>query len=315
MLVHGDGSPFNSSSELEPKDHLSIYSVVQEFMNNQSKTIRAAVNHVIVRGTYSEYAVIINALELSAEIIRSMRRLASGLQRKVPGVKHVWVYVDPRGSKYFFDIERPAMGVGAKKIEGAAAWTQDVNDVTFQVGIFGYTQVNLAMLPKLVEAVEDGIRPTTEHIVQDLFCGYGLFGGMFAKKCGGVIAIDADEASVKNARYNISQAGGKVTAITSNLSASKYEGIMKKIPLVVSSKPQLVVVDPPRTGTDEGLIQSISKTRPDRISHVFCGPDEIERSLKEWNSVGYRATKMIPLDLFPGTLNMEVVVHLEPRQE
>lgn len=313
-LVHGDGAAFNLSSDLEPKSHLTIYSAVQEFMNLQHKSIRALLNHVVIRGTYTENAVILNVMELNANLIRSMRKLAASLQRRVPSVKHVWVYNDPRASKYFFDIERPAMGVGAKKIEGAAAWIQTVNDLKFQVGVFGFTRVNLAMLPSLVHIVEEGVQPDPEYILQDLYCGYGLFGGCMVKKTAGVIAVDADEASVKNARYNISQAGGKAIAIASNLSSSKYATFMNKLPAVVSTKPQLVVVDPPRTGTDEGLIAAISKTRPERISHVFSGPDEIERSLKEWNAAGYRAVKMIPIDMFPGTPNIEVVVHLLPRQ-
>jgi tRNA/tmRNA/rRNA uracil-C5-methylase (TrmA/RlmC/RlmD family) len=312
-LVHGDGSAFNLSSDLEPKNHLTIYSAVQEFMNLQHKSIRSVLNHVVIRGTYDENAVILNVAEMNADLVRSMRRLSASLQRKVPSVKHVWLFNDPRASKYFFDLERPAMGVGAKKIDGSAAWKQTVRDVDFQVGVFGFSRVNLAMLPTLVDAVEEGIMPQPDKIIQDLYCGYGLFGGCLVSKSAGVVAVDADEASVKNARFNISQAGGKAVAITSNLSASKYETFMNKLPLVVSSKPQLVVVDPPRTGTDDGLINAISKTRPERISHVFSGPDEIERSLKEWNSVGYRASKMIPIDMFPGTPSMEVVVHLAPR--
>jgi tRNA/tmRNA/rRNA uracil-C5-methylase (TrmA/RlmC/RlmD family) len=79
------------------------------------------------------------------------------------------------------------------------------------------------------------------------------------------------------------------------------------------SENEVVILDPPRQGTEQGIIQQIALRKPVRVLHIFCGVDEIPKELKAWNQSGYRAERVLPLDMFAGTPNLETMVLLEPK--
>ena len=78
--------------------------------------------------------------------------------------------------------------------------------------------------------------------------------------------------------------------------------------------PEIAVMDPPRQGTDPGVIEALAKRRPARIVHIFCGTDRIPVELRTWAKNGYRVASAVPLDLFPGSANLETLILLETRE-
>lgn len=313
-LLHGDGSDAYGASPLEPISHAEIYVTVEKLLDGLTPMVSGAVNHVILRGTYEEFVLIINVRGLDARIVRSLRTLAERVAKAHPSVKHAWIYHDPKGSRYYLDLERPASGVGAKKLFGASAWLQTIGDITYQVGVFSFTQVNLAMTERLVETVRQHAGVTENDTLYDLYCGYGLFGAAFAKNVSRIIAIDGDESTVDNARYTIRRAGGQVTAIREVLRSGEdidtvVHAIQKMSRKDPAAGPNIVILDPPRAGTAEGVIAAIANgLQPRAVVEIFCGPDEIYRSNREWRQAGYGVQRITPVDLFPGTMNMEFVV-------
>lgn len=316
-LTHGDGSDSSGASPLEPSSHGAIYITVEKQIEALPPMISAAINHVILRGTYDELVLIINVRGLDARIVRALRIMAERVRDAHPSVQHAWIFHDPKGSRYYLDLERPASGVGAKKIFGAAAWKQDVHGITYQVGVFSFTQVNLAMVPTLVDVVRSHAKAEPTDVVYDLYCGYGLFGAALAKQVERVIAVDGDESSVDNARYSIRRAGGQVLALREVLrDGNDMAGFVRSVSKILKRDPaassNVVVLDPPRSGTPERLISAIAGgLEPKRVVEIFCGSDEIYRSTREWKHAGYVAKRVTPVDLFPGTMGMEFVVTYE----
>ena len=313
-LLHGDGSDAYGASPLEPAAHAEIYATIEKLLDGLTPMVSGAVNHFILRGTYEEFAFIINVRGLDARVVRSLRTMAERVQKAHPNVMHAWIFHDPKGSRYYLDLERPATGVGAKKLYGSSAWMQKVGDVNYQVGVFSFTQVNLAMTQALVDTVRAHAGVTTDDTLYDVYCGYGLFGAAMAKDAQRIVAIDGEEATVDNARYTIRRAGGQVTAIRQILRSgddmktvvSTILKMSRKDPAAASN---VVILDPPRAGTSEGLIAATAEgLQPRAVVEIFCGPDEIYRSTKEWKSAGYGIQRVTPLDLFPGTMGMEFVV-------
>jgi tRNA/tmRNA/rRNA uracil-C5-methylase (TrmA/RlmC/RlmD family) len=317
-LEHGDGSDARGASPLEPEEHGRIYATIERLLGAASPFTVRALNHVILRGTYDEHVLIVNVRELDASVVRTVRRLAEQVRTAHPTVLHAWIYHDPKGSRYYLDLERPATGVGAKKLFGAAAWRQDVGGVSYQVGVFSFSQVNLAMTLPLVETVRTCAAPTSDNVLFDLYCGYGLFGAAMAGEAGRVVAVDADEATVDNARYNVRRAGGQVTALRQVIrAADDVETVLRTLAKISRRDPgdaaNIVVLDPPRAGTGPRVIAAVAEgLRPVRVVEVFCGPEELGRSIKEWKQNGYRLTRLVPVDLFPGTVGMEFVAAFEP---
>lgn len=324
LLTHGDGNNPGQASLLEPPFHARIYALMESLLQEIHPQVQEIVNHVIVRGTYSEFVLIVNVKGMDAYIVRTLRRVCEQVQVQIPEVQHAWMYHDPKGTRFYLELERPATGVNAKKLFGHAAWRQVVDDVTYQVGVFSFSQINLEMMPRLVAVVADHARLSGHDVLYDLYSGYGLFGAALAGKVKQVIAVDADEATVDNARYNIKRAGGHVTALRQVFrDADDVTTLWKTCSKILRPPaliaPAVVILDPPRSATPSGMIREISRTiQPDRVVEVFCGPDELPRSIKEWKSAGYQVDRITPLDLFPGTFGMEIVAswtRIEPVSE
>jgi len=315
---HGSRAEVSRGSPLEPALHAAVYATIERLLGAMTPALAHAVNHVILRGTYEELVLILNVRDLDARIVRSLRTLAERVAEAHTAVRHAWIYHDPKGSRYYLELERPASGVGAKKLFGAAAWKQTVGEVNHQVGVFSFSQVNLAMVPALIGAVKRHARAKPADVLYDLYCGYGLFGAAFARDVAAIVAVDADEATVDNARYVVQRAGGQVLALRQLLrGGDDVAAIARAVGQLtrrdVAADRNVVLLDPPRAGTPAGMIAAVAKwLQPRRVVEVFCGPDEIARSTREWKASGYALDRVTPLDLFPGTTGLEVVVSYVP---
>lgn len=306
-MVHGDGSSDDvhvSTESLEPDVHAAIYRRMQTWIDDPRQPIGKMVNHIIIRGTYEQQILILNVRYIDADVVRAARRCAETIQKEIPSVVGAWMFVDPTSSKYYLELERPAKGVGAKKFFGEAVWRQRVGAIGYQVGVFSFSQINLAMLPTFVERITDAMQVKPADVVADLYCGYGLFGAAVAKSAKSVVAIDVDETSVDNARYNIQRAGGTMYGGAHPITARSIRQRLLSA--------DVVVLDPPRKGTEPGVIDAVAERRPRRVVEVFCAPDEIRRSVREWRQAGYDVERAIPFDFFPGTFGLEVALVLTP---
>ena len=318
LLTHGDGTPSTAASPLEPPLHAEIYVRLEQLIARQHRGVVEALNHVILRGTYDEQALIVNVRDMDAKLVRSVRKIGESICEQFPSVAHVWMYNDPKGSRYYLDIERPATGVGAKKLRGAAAWLQSVGNVTYQVGVFSFSQINLSMLPQLVGVVADHAQCRAEDVLFDLYSGYGLFGAAMGKSVRHVVACDADATTVDNARYNIKRSGAQASAVQQIFTEPQDVGRLgrkldKSVPRQLVDAPRVLVLDPPRSATPPGMIRELARMlEPRRIVEIFCGPEEISRSLREWRAAGFEPERITPIDLFPGTMGLEVVVSFVP---
>ena len=74
---------------------------------------------------------------------------------------------------------------------------------------------------------------------------------------------------------------------------------------------ETIVLDPPRNGTERGVLAAVASRRPRRVVHVFCSVDDIPNALRQWKVGGYIPVRVAPLDMFAGTPNLEVFVQLE----
>ena len=133
-----------------------------------------------------------------------------------------------------------------------------------------------------------------------------------------VVACDADQATVDNARYNIRRAGGQASAVQQVFTEVQDvvrlgRKLDRAVPRYLVDAPRVVVLDPPRSATPPGMIRELARMlQPRRVVEVFCGPEEIARSLREWRAAGYEPERITPVDLFPGTMGLEAVVTLVP---
>ena len=162
-----------------------------------------------------------------------------------------------------------------------------------------FFQANHSLVPELIELATDGAAGDTAF---DLYSGVGLFTLPLARKFQSVISIEGDGVAVDFAKQNLKNTGlGNVRVLRSGVGQFLSE---------TTIKPDFVLIDPPRSGTERHTIGEIAKLAPQFISYVSCEPSILARDLRQLLDAGYSIDSMTALDLFPQTHHVETVVRL-----
>jgi tRNA/tmRNA/rRNA uracil-C5-methylase (TrmA/RlmC/RlmD family) len=150
-----------------------------------------------------------------------------------------------------------------------------------------------------------------EETLLDLYCGYGLFALSLAGEVRRVIGAEMSAAAIAAAKANAEVRGARnCRFVRVDLTADAIPPLMESI-----RSPSAVILDPPRKGTGAGVIEAIAARRPSKVLHIFCNSDLIVPDLSRWTMGGYRAQRAVPLDMFPGTPEVETLVLLRPEDQ
>ncbi len=163
-----------------------------------------------------------------------------------------------------------------------------------------FFQANKSLIPALVEAA---LGDAKGEAAFDLYCGVGLFTVPMAKRFGTVVGVEESGKSVKFAKRNVYTSGLTNVRLASQ-SVSKFLMENQKKGL------DLVLIDPPRSGTEKQTIPKIARLKPAHISYVSCEPSILARDLRTFLDAGYQIDRITAIDLFPQTHHVETVVRL-----
>jgi tRNA/tmRNA/rRNA uracil-C5-methylase (TrmA/RlmC/RlmD family) len=166
----------------------------------------------------------------------------------------------------------------------------------------------------MLDKAEELCAPKPGKRFIDLYCGYGFFTNFIGKRFGEAYGVDFDAASVtrgrETARFTAQKSpqAARMYFRTAAITVSSLEELLP----VAGSCEETILLDPPRQGPDEGVLRLCARRGASRIVHIFCNVDRIPLDLEEWQRYGYRVSQVEPLDMFPGTPNLEVMILLEP---
>ena len=149
----------------------------------------------------------------------------------------------------------------------------------------------------------------------DLYCGAGSIGLSMADDCRELIGIEIVESAVECARFNAQRNGIKNASFYTG-DAANAEALLENAERMRGSKiaPRVIVLDPPRAGCDEALLNHIAhKLSPEKIVYISCNPQTLARDCAILEPLGYSIGEVTPVDMFPGTGHVESVVRLERR--
>lgn len=163
-----------------------------------------------------------------------------------------------------------------------------------------FFQANKFLAEELIGAA---VGDASGKMAFDLYSGVGLFTLPLARRFGKVVAVEENPAAADLAKKNVGNAGlANVKVIASGVEKFFAANKIKKV--------DLLVLDPPRAGTEKTAITSIAALKPANISYVSCEPSILARDLRILLDAGYSIDKITALDLFPQTHHVETVVHL-----
>ncbi len=189
---------------------------------------------------------------------------------------------------------------------GEEAFGQTILDMTFDVSPLSFLQVNSLQTDVLYSHVLDGAALTGDEIVWDLYSGIGTLALAMASKVQKVTGIEENPYAVDDAIQNAvnNNAVGHVEFLK-----GKVESRMMKI----DEEPDVVVLDPPRAGMHPLVVQRLLELRPQRIIYVSCDPGTLARDLGVLTQGGYGVESVQPVDMFPWTQHVEIVVCLNKK--
>ncbi len=296
-------------SVLEPESHKKIYAFISEKLNLPAySTLARHVHFVIVRGSYHEPSVIFNVDMMNGEIVRKLKRLAEQLKSLDEPVVSAYIFQDATRSNYTFEQKRPDVQVPFKRLYGAERLFLKVLGKKFSYHPTAFSQVNESLLPAMLQNAEAMLAPHGKRLL-DLYCGYGMFGLWLATHYDEVIGIDAEGVSIHSARENAPFfKHATLNFLSRRITA---ESLKRSLPKAIAE--EVVLLDPPRQGTQQGVIELLAERKPVRVLHIFCGVDEIAREVKAWKRCGYQVERALPMDMFAGTPNLETMVLLKPK--
>ena len=222
---------------------------------------------------------------------KPVRAWAEALRSMLPEIAGV-VVVQARSSRV----------IGAEEAKESAAFgsremTYQTDAASYRVSAGAFFQVNRHLINKLVEVVTMGYVGATAF---DLYAGVGLFSTVLSRGFAQVIAVESSQTSHADLLHNSSSNVKAVRATAADFLGS----------LGGKLRPEVVVVDPPRSGLGGNVVQSLVGLGVHRMTYLSCDPATVSRDLAGLLSAGYRIEQVHLVDLFPQTYHLESVFHL-----
>lgn len=160
------------------------------------------------------------------------------------------------------------------------------------------------------------------HLVWDLYCGTGTIGMFMAGSVEQVVGVELNREAVKDAKNNARENGIQNIRFV-NMDATEYmqraladierrkNGVEAGTDAEVIEAPDVLMMDPPRSGSTPEFINAVAELKIPRVVYVSCGPDTLVRDLLLFQKKGYKVQRVVPVDMFPNTGHVEVVSLLQ----
>ncbi len=309
-LNSGKTADHSAGTELEAELHGELYCIILEILRKPHyQALAKALNFCILRGNYERAAVILNLFRLSGEIMRKMKLFAAELEQH-ERVDSIFLYFDETRSEYYFESFRPRTGaVEFKKLSGKSLLALALPDrpkLLYPPTVF--SQVNESMLPAFTSTILDWMALDGKKDLIDLYCGYGLFSLFAAPDALNVTGLDFEGPAIKAARANGEHLypGKNIRYDALSVTPESIGNIRR------GSAPEVILLDPPRNGTADGVIAAVAARKPERVIAVYCGIDQMPHELRLWLANGFKLEKALCFDMFPGSPNLETALLLKP---
>lgn len=227
--------------------------------------------------------------------------LMSHLQRTFPAITSLIYMVNTKWNDSLGDQE-PILFAGKDHI------LEQMEGLKFKVGPKSFYQTNSEQAYELYKVARDFADLKPEETLYDLYTGTGTIANFCASRCKKVVGIEYVPEAIEDAHVN--------SALNGIDNTTFYAGDMKAVLndefVARNGRPDVIILDPPRAGVDEPVIEVILRAAPERIVYVSCNPATQARDLALLDTA-YRVEAVQPVDMFPHTHHVENVVKLTRR--
>lgn len=257
------------------------------------------VRHVLIRKGFRTGEIMLSIV-INGTHMEEQEELVSKLRRRLPALCDISLNINKKKVNTI-------MGKDFIQLYGNGYISDFIGNIRFRISPRSFYQVNPKQTEILYGKVLEYAALTGSETVFDLYCGVGtisLFLAQSARKVYGVeVVSEATADAVVNASLN---AIDNVEFLT-----GKAEDIIPRLYAERGVSADVVVLDPPRKGCDERVLETIARMKPQRVVYVSCNPATLARDLKYLAGEGFRTELVQPLDMFANTVHVETVVLIQ----
>ncbi|WP_419392994.1 23S rRNA (uracil(1939)-C(5))-methyltransferase RlmD [Cytobacillus praedii] len=218
---------------------------------------------------------------------------------RIQGVKSICQNVNSKKTNVIFGDE-------TKVLWGEEVIYDFIGDTKFAISARSFYQVNPEQTKVLYEKALEYADLSGEENVIDAYCGIGTISLFLARKAKRVFGVEIVPEAIEDAKRN-----AELNGITNaEFAVGEAEIVIPKW-YSEGNTADVLVVDPPRKGCDEALLQTIIDMKPKKVVYVSCNPGTLARDLRILEDGGYQTVEVQPVDMFPMTMHVEAVTKLE----
>lgn len=278
-----------------------IIGTIKDFMKSfkmkpyDEDTGEGFLRHVLIKRGFSTGQVMV-VLVVSSKIFPGKNNYIKALVKKHPEISTIIMNINNRKTSVVLGNEE-AILYGKGYIEDILC------GVKFQISAKSFYQVNPIQTEILYNKAIEMAKLKGNETVIDAYCGIGTIGLIVSSKVKNVIGVEVNNDAVKDAIRNAKQNNIK-NAYFYNDDAGDF-----MVELASENKKiDLVIMDPPRSGSDEKFLSSLVKLSPEKVVYISCNPETQKRDLEYLVKKGYKVREIQPVDMFPQTTHVECVV-------
>ncbi len=279
-------------------DNVIAFMEAEHIAPYDEKTGKGLVRHVLIRYGFTTKEIMV-CLVINGRKVKNIQKLVDGL-KEIPGMTSITLNVN---------TEKTNVILGREMI---SVWGQDyiedyIGDVKYQISPLSFYQVNPVQTKKLYEKALEYAGLTGNETVWDLYCGIGTISLFLAQQAKQVYGVEIVPAAIEDAKNN-----AKINGIeNAEFFVGKAEEVLPEKYAADGIYADVIVVDPPRKGCEESLLDTIVEMGPKRVVYVSCDSATLARDLKYLAERGYEVVKANVVDQFPMSVHTECVTLLQ----
>ena len=262
------------------------------------KTHEGFIRYLLVRESLAmKEAMLIFVVQGSDS--KPLKSLTEAVTKKFPQIVSVIQNINTEKTNVILGRENIVL-------KGQGFIIEKILGLRFRISPESFFQIHIEQVEKLVEVIAGYAALSGRETVIDAYCGVGLLGICLARQAAQVYGIESNVTAIEDAYANAEMNGAETVEF---LGMDASEGLKSLEEQGV--EPDVIILDPPRQGCDNQVLESVCRFSPEKIIYVSCDPGTLARDLSFLSSNGYQLKEMTPVDLFPQTSHIEAVALLQ----
>ena len=304
----------NTDCALGVEQNKEILEIILQYMRENKiksydeKTGKGLIRHALIRYGFKTKEIMVCLVVNGKKLPKAERLIEKLIQ--IEGMTSVTISPNTRRDNVI-------MGDSYEILWGQGYITDYIGNVKYQISPLSFYQVNPVQTEKLYGLALEYADLKGDETVWDLYCGIGTISLFLAQKAKQVYGVEIVPQAIDDAKEN-----AKINAIdNAEFFVGKAEEVLPEYYAEYerehngeTAHADVIVVDPPRKGCDETLLETIVKMQPEKVVYVSCDSATLARDLKYLCANGYEIRMCRGVDQFPQSVHVETVVLLSHKK-